>query len=75
MRTYTITLNEAQAGTIQIACEVLARLGIGQFRDALEQLPTVEFMPPRSLPAPRRQPRSQGSAGQGGAAVDSVIPR
>jgi len=44
-RTYTITLNEAQAGTIQIACEVLARLGIGQFRDALEQLPTMEFMP------------------------------
>ena len=45
-RSYTITLNEAQAGTIQIACEVLARLGIGQFRDALEHLPTVEFMPP-----------------------------
>ena len=44
-RTYTITLNEAQAGTIQIACEVLARLGIGQFRDALEQLPTTEFFP------------------------------
>jgi len=46
VRTYTITLNETQAGTIQIACEVLARLGIGQFRDALEHLPTVEFMPP-----------------------------
>jgi len=44
-RTYTITLNETQAGTIQIACEVLARLGIGQFLDALEQLPTTEFMP------------------------------
>ena len=24
-RSYTITLNETQAGTIQIACEVLAR--------------------------------------------------
>jgi hypothetical protein len=46
VRTYTITLNETQAGTIQIACEVLARLGIGQFRDALEHLPTTEFMPP-----------------------------
>lgn len=46
MRTYTITLNETQAGTIQIACEVLARLGIGQFRDALEHLPTEEYMPP-----------------------------
>ncbi len=46
MRTYTMTLNETQAGTIQVACEVLARLGIGQFRDALEHLPTVEFMPP-----------------------------
>ena len=45
MRTYTLTLNETQAGTIQIACEVLARLGIGQFRDALEHLPTVEFTP------------------------------
>ena len=45
MRTYTITLNETQAGTIQIACEVLARLGIGQFRDALEHLPTTEFIP------------------------------
>ena len=44
-RTYTMTLNETQAGTIQIACEVLARLGIGQFRDALEQLPTTEFIP------------------------------
>ena len=44
-RTYTITLNEAQAGTIQIACEVLARLGIGQFRYALEHMPTTEFIP------------------------------
>ena len=44
-RTYTMTLNETQAGTVQIACEVLARLGIGQFRDALEQLPTTEFVP------------------------------
>ena len=43
--TYTITLNETQVVTIQIACEVLARLGIGQFRDALEQLPTTEFIP------------------------------
>jgi hypothetical protein len=45
MTTYTLTLNEQQAQTIATACEVLARLGIGQFRDALEKLPTKEYMP------------------------------
>ena len=37
---YTLTLTEKQAETLMIASEVLARLGIGQFRDALEWLPT-----------------------------------
>lgn len=37
--TYTIHLTEAQAKVLCTACEVLARLGIGQFRDALEHLP------------------------------------
>lgn len=43
--TYTLTLTEQQARTLSIACEVLARLGIGQFRDALEWLPTTEWRP------------------------------
>ena len=37
---YTITLTEDQAETLMYATEVLARLGIGEFRDALEWLPT-----------------------------------
>lgn len=37
--TYTLTITENQARTLSQACEVLARLGIGQFRDALEWLP------------------------------------
>ena len=45
MKRYTIELNEHQAQTIAQACEILARLGIGQFRDALEQLPTTAFRP------------------------------
>lgn len=45
MKTYTITLTEKQAQTISAACEVLARLGIGQFRDALEYLPLKEPFP------------------------------
>lgn len=40
MKTYTVTLTEKQIGVIQAACEVLARLGIGQFSDALDWLPT-----------------------------------
>ena len=45
LTTYTLHLNTAQAATISKACEVLARLGIGQFRDALECLPLKEFAP------------------------------
>lgn len=37
--TYTLRLTEAQAKVLCTACEVLARLGIGQFRDALAHLP------------------------------------
>jgi len=43
--TYTLTLNREQAQLLLQACETVARLGIGQFRDALEWLPTVEYMP------------------------------
>ena len=42
---YTLTLTEKQAETLMIASEVLARLGIGQFRDALEWLPRREAYP------------------------------
>lgn len=45
LATYTLHLNAAQAATISHACEVLARLGMGQFRDALECLPLKEFAP------------------------------
>ena len=37
--TYTLRLTEAQAKVLCTACEVLSRLGIGQFRDALAHLP------------------------------------
>ena len=37
--TYTLTITERQACTISMACEVLARLGMGQFKDAFEHLP------------------------------------
>jgi hypothetical protein len=37
--TYTLHINKTQAQTLAMACEVLARLGMGQFRDALEHLP------------------------------------
>lgn len=43
--TYTLHINETQLATISNACEVLARLGMGQFRDALECLPLREFAP------------------------------
>ena len=45
MTTYTITLTATQAATISHACEVLARLGMGQYTDALECLPTKELCP------------------------------
>lgn len=37
--TYTLRLTETQAKVLCTACEVLARLGIGQFRDALAHIP------------------------------------
>lgn len=39
MTQYKITVNNEQLGVLIHACEVYARLGIGQFRDALECLP------------------------------------
>ncbi len=39
MKTYLIEVNEKQARIISRGMEIFARLGIGQFRDALEQLP------------------------------------
>jgi len=36
---YTLTITESQARIISMACEVLARLGIGQWRTAIEQMP------------------------------------
>jgi hypothetical protein len=42
MKTYTLTLTEAQAQTLSRGMDIIARLGIGQFRDALEQLPLVK---------------------------------
>ncbi len=36
---YTITVTDKQARTLSMACEVLARLGMGQFKDAFENLP------------------------------------
>lgn len=45
-KTYTMHINAAQAQVISTACEVLARLGMGQFRDALEHLPLIDKFPP-----------------------------
>lgn len=45
MKTYTLQVTEVQLRAISGACEVLARLGIGQFRFALEQLPMKEYIP------------------------------
>jgi hypothetical protein len=42
----TVSLTTEQAKQIAMACEIVARLGIGQFRDALELLPTKEVCPP-----------------------------
>ena len=36
---YTISLTDAQAQVLSTACEILARLGIGQYDDALRHLP------------------------------------
>ena len=40
MNHYTLTVTRQQAQTPQTACEVLARLGIGQFRDGREAAAT-----------------------------------
>lgn len=45
MNTYTLTMTDTQARVIAQATEVFARLGIGQFRDALEHLPKREYVP------------------------------
>lgn len=42
---YLIKLNKKQLSTISDALEVYARLGIGQFRDALECLPLTDVFP------------------------------
>jgi len=38
-RTYTITVTERQAAELQEACELLARIKIGQIDHAIERLP------------------------------------
>lgn len=42
---YTITVTNEQARVLAQATEVLARLGIGQFRDALDRLPKRKAVP------------------------------
>jgi len=42
---YVLTLTETQAQVLIQALEVMARLGIGQFRDALDLLPLKEIFP------------------------------
>ena len=37
--TYTLTITHSQARTLSTACEVLARLGMGQSKDAFDCLP------------------------------------
>ncbi len=39
MTGYTLTVNEKQAGEISLACEILARLRMGQVDMALRELP------------------------------------
>jgi len=36
---YVLKINKTQAQVLSLACEVLARVGIGQIRSALEQMP------------------------------------
>lgn len=45
MTNYTLTITATQAAAISQACEVLARLGMGQYADALECLPIKELCP------------------------------
>lgn len=40
--TYTLTITERQARVLSMACEVLARLGMGQFKDAFDHLPEAD---------------------------------
>lgn len=40
--TYTLTLTEQQARVLSEACEIMARLGMGQVGDALDQVPRVQ---------------------------------
>lgn len=46
MSTYTLTITRKQAEAISRACEIVSRLGMGQFKDALEELPLREYLPP-----------------------------
>lgn len=39
---YTLTITDRQARVLSMACEVLARLGMGQFKDALDHLPEAK---------------------------------
>lgn len=39
MKKYKVELTESQLSTLSVAAEILARLGIGQFRDAIDHLP------------------------------------
>ena len=42
---YTVTLTGHQLGLISDACDAISRAGIGQFRDALNHMPTKEAFP------------------------------
>jgi len=42
MKTYTLTITEEQAKTIQVACELLARIQGGQVREVFQHLPLRE---------------------------------
>src|SRR5574340_577948 len=42
MTAYTLTITAQQAQVLSAACEILARLGIGQYDDALRHLPQRE---------------------------------
>lgn len=42
MRTYTIQVTEEQLATLSMACEITARLGIGQVDMAFDELPFRE---------------------------------
>lgn len=42
---YTVTLTGHQLGLISDACDAISRAGIGQFRDALNHMPTKETSP------------------------------